>query len=299
MARNGKARPASKEPSASTFLSLLSGWVQQGVESFFATQRVLIDVAMRQNAIAMKSLRESLSDPEHSPVALVTELAVEGTSSFVEAERILLKLAQQESDLVAGAVKERVGGSAPAVAMTDLVRRSVETFVDMQEEFLKITSQQTIRWLNAVKARKYFDGNVVEFARQGIDNFVHAQKKFLDIVADETAKATSGKPHPPSKAKKTELSKLAREATNAFIEAQKRLLDVLGQQMSVNLKSATKVMETMSPARLLPMANFTGAGVKSFVEAEKSLIDAVVKPRHPAKAARRRHRPAVAHAASA
>ena len=40
----GRQAAASKEPPASTFLSLLSGWVQQGVESFFATQRVLIDV---------------------------------------------------------------------------------------------------------------------------------------------------------------------------------------------------------------------------------------------------------------
>jgi hypothetical protein len=300
MARNGKVRPASKEPPASTFLSLLSGWVQQGVESFFATQRVLIDVAMRQNAIAMKGLRESLADPEHSPVALVTELAVEGTSSFIEAQRILLNLAQQESELVTGAIKERVGGSKPAVAMTDLVRRSVETFVGMQEEFLKITSQQTIRWLDAIKAGKYFESShAVEFARQGMDNFVDAQKKFLDIVADETAKATGGKPQPPSKAKKTELSKLAREATDAFIEAQKRLLDVVGQQMSVNLKTATRMVETVSPARLLPMANFTGAGVKSFVEAEKTLLDAVVKPRHSAKAPKRRARQRAAMAATA
>jgi hypothetical protein len=226
---------------------------------------------------------------------MVTELAVEGTSSFIEAQRILLKLAQQESGLITDAVKERVHASTPAVAMTDLVRRSVDTFVDMQEEFLKTTSHQTIQWLEALKAHKRFDGDsIVEFARAGIDNFVRAQKKFLDVVADETAKATSGKPLPPSKAKKMELAKLASEATNSFIEAQKRLLDVLGQQMTVNLKSATKVMQAMSPARLLPMANFTGAGVKSFVEAEKTLIDAVVKPRHPARAPKRRSRPAMA-----
>ena len=287
-----------KEPPASTFLSLLSGWVQQGVESFFATQRVLIDVAMRQTAIAMKSLRETLSDPEHSPVSMITELAVEGTSSFIEAQRILLKLVQEESDLITNAVKERVGGSAPGVAMTDLVRRSVGTFVDMQEEFLKMTSRQTIDWLENIKDHKRFDGgSVVDFAREGIDNFVRAQKDFLDIVADETAKATSGKPHVVSKAKKTELAKLASEATNAFIEAQKRMLDVLGQQMSVNIKTASKAMEMMSPARLIPMANFTGAGVKSFVDAEKSLIDAVVKPRRPTS--KRRARTPMTHAATA
>src|SRR5512141_2660638 len=134
MARNGKPRPAVKEPPASTFLSLLSGWVQQGIESFFATQRVLVDVAMRQNAIAMKSLRDVLSDPENSPTAIFTELAVEGTSSFIDAQRILLTLVEQENELIMNGVKERVTGVAPAVAMTDLMRRSIATFVDMQQE---------------------------------------------------------------------------------------------------------------------------------------------------------------------
>ena len=32
----------------SSFVSLLSGWAQQGVQSFFATQRILMDLAMRQ-----------------------------------------------------------------------------------------------------------------------------------------------------------------------------------------------------------------------------------------------------------
>ena len=297
---------AGKHAAPSTFLSLLAGWVQQGVESFFATQRVLVDVAMRQNAIAMKSLREGLSDPEHSPVAILTELAVEGTSSFIEAQRILLSLAQQENELLLNGVKERVHGSAPAVAVTDMARRSIDTFLAMQQDFLKMTSKQTIGWLEEVKHGKGYHGmRVVEMARLGMENFVTAQKKFLDIIAQETSKATSGKPHEP-KVKAGELSKLAREATNAFIDAQKKLLDVLGQQMTVNLKAATKTMELLSPARLLPMANLTGEGVKSFVNAEKALIESMTRQRNGEKAAEHkrprrsaRHRPMVARAAAA
>ncbi len=33
----------------SSFVSLLSGWVQQGVENFCADQRILVDLALRQN----------------------------------------------------------------------------------------------------------------------------------------------------------------------------------------------------------------------------------------------------------
>ncbi len=269
----------SPHPPAS-LLSLLTGWVQQGVESFFATQRVLVDVAMRQNAAAMKALREGLTDPEHSPMAIAAELAIEGTSSFIEAQRILLNLAQQENDIVMNGIKERVAGSVPISAMADLFRRSVDTFIRMQQDFLKITSKQTLSWLEGVKTGKsYQNTHLVDLAREGMDTFVQAQKKFLDVIAQETAKMTAGKPEQAAKhVKKTELPKLAREATNAFIDAQKKLLDVVGQQMNVNLKTATKTMEMLSPTRLLPMANLTGEGVKSFIDAEKTMIESMIKP---------------------
>ena len=53
--------------------------------------------------------------------------------------------------------------------------------------------------------------------------------------------------------------------------------------MNVNLKAATRTMELLSPMRLMPMANLTGEGVKSFVNAEKTLIESMVKPRNGAK----------------
>ena len=278
MPREPKPRTPANPPSS--LLSLLTGWVQQGVESFFATQRVLVDVAMRQNAVAMKTLRDGLSDPEHSPVAIATELAIEGTSSFIEAQRILLNLAQQENEIVMNGVKERMADYPAMTATTDLFRRSIDTFIHMHEDFLKIASKQTIAWLEAVKVGKAFQGTqLVDFAREGMETFVQSQKKFLDVVAQETSKMTSGKHDGAKHVKKTELSKLAHDATNSFIDAQKKLLDVVGQQMKVNLKTATKTMEMLSPTRLLPMANLTGEGVRTFVDAEKTLIESMIHPR--------------------
>jgi hypothetical protein len=285
MPKETKSRPAA-HPRSSSLLSLLTGWVQQGVENFFATQRGVVDVVMRQNAAAMKTLRGGLSDPEHSPLAILSELVIEGTSSFMEAQRILLNLAQQENDLIMNGVKERVAGSPPAVAMTDLLRRSIDTFVKMQQDFLKITSKQTLSWLEAVKAGKGYQGgaHLVDLAREGMDTFVQAQKKFLDLIAQETSKATAGKQEPSLKhGKKTEMAKLAREATNAFIDAQKKVLDVVGQQMNVNLKAAARSMDLIAPSRLLSLANLTGEGVKSIVDAEKGLIESMMKPKNGVK----------------
>jgi len=291
MPRDNKPGPAT-HVHPSSFLTLLSGWVQQGVENVFATERVLVDLAMRQNAVAMKSLREGLSDPEHSPVAILTELAVEGTSSFMEAQRILLNLAQHESDIVMGGMKERVSASVPATATVDLVRRTIDTFINMHQDFLKSTSKQTLDWLEHAAKGKYSGTHAVDLARESMETFVDAQKKFLDVIEQETTRLTSGRAEKAAKVvKKTELAKLARDASNAFIDVQKKLLDIAGHQMNVNLKVATRALEVMKPFRLLPMANITGEGVKKFVEAEKTLIGSMIKPRAAEHRARRAPRP--------
>jgi len=222
----------------------------------------------------------SKPDHEQSPLDILTELAVEGTSSLVETQRALLNLAQQENDIILNGVKERIGGFVPAVAMTDLVRRSLDTLFGMQQELLTSTSRRTLEWLESEKAGKSKRATqLVEFAREGVETFARAQKKFLDVVAQESAKATSGKIEDESKtAKKTDVAQLASDAGNAFIEAQKRLLDVMGQQMNVNLEATTRAMKIMSPARLVPMATRTGEGVKSFMQKETALFGSLVKP---------------------
>ena len=275
----------------SSIVSLLSGWVQQGMESFFATQRILVDVAMRQNASAMKAMRESLSDPEHSPVALLTELVVEGTANYIDAQRILLDLVQQENNLLMEGVKERVIGSNPATAMVNLVRRSVDGFVDMQHEFLTMASKHSQTWMENAQHGKPFDkDHLVEVAREGMENFVNVQKKFLDVIAEETTLATGDKAERPGKGKKKEIAAVARESANALIDAQKKLLDVAAAQMKTNLKVANRSADMLAPFRL-PIAKLTGEGVKTFVDAEKAMIDSVMKRNHrPAKEARKKPR---------
>jgi len=216
----------------------------------------------------------------HSPLSILTELAVEGTASLVETQRALLDLAQRENDIVLNGLKERVGGFLPAVAMTDLVRRSLDTLIGMQQELLTTTSKQTLQWLESEKAGKGDRAaKLLDFAREGVETFTRAQKKFLDVVAQEAAKATHGRhEYAGTAAKKTELAVLAREAANAFIEAQKRLLDVMGQQMNVNLDATTRALELVSPAQLPVMGNLTGESVRKLLAAEQSLIGSLIKP---------------------
>ncbi len=153
----------------SSFVNLLSGWAQQGVQSFFATQRILVDLAMRQNASLMHSVRQQLSDPNHSPTAILSEVTAEGMANFIEGQKILLELGQKQNEILMNGVKERVGDWPAAEAVTDLLRRSVDTFVQMQQEFLKIAGKQTHTWVEAVKAGKPYQGeHLVELAQEAM-----------------------------------------------------------------------------------------------------------------------------------
>ena len=75
--------------------------------------------------------------------------------------------------------------------------------------------------------------------------------------------------------------------------------------MNANVKTAGKSLELLRPFPFVPLAELTREGVKSYVDAQKALMDVVVKPtvehRHPGKPARRvkRHAPRAKKAAAA
>jgi hypothetical protein len=161
--------------------------------------------------------------------------------------------------------------------MTNVVRRSIETFIEMQQNFLLIASKHTQSWLQSGGEKKEQSG-LVGLASEAMEEFAATQKKFLDVISEET----SGKKE-HKKMTKTELTDLGRKATESFIEAQKKLLDLAGQQVNVNMQAASRVMDLNAPIRLLPMAEMAGESVRSFVDAEKALLNTMKKARTQAK----------------
>jgi hypothetical protein len=264
----------------SSFTSILSGWAQQGLHGFFATQRILLDLAMRQNANVMHAVRQQLSDPHHSPTALLSEIAEEGIGNFVEGQKVLLDLGKKQHEFLMTGVEERIGEYPAAHAITELLRRSVDTFIHMQQEFLKIAGKQSHTWVEAAKAGKPWQSDdLIGLAQEGMDNFAKAQKQFLDVIAEEVGHATSNKAdRSVKKIKKTELGDLARQATESFIEAQKKLVDLAGKQMNASVKTAGKSVDLLKPFPFPPMAELTREAVKSYVDTQKALMDAVMKP---------------------
>ena len=102
-----KTVPA-REPSS---ISMLAGWLRQGTESFFASQRILTDLVMRQNAHTIGAFQGRLTEARNIAGAAVTEMAGEGISNFIAAQRVLLNLAQRQNELLTTVVKERIDGS--------------------------------------------------------------------------------------------------------------------------------------------------------------------------------------------
>ena len=272
-----KTVPA-REPSS---ISMLAGWLRQGTESFFASQRILMDLVMRQNAHTFSAYQERLVEARNVASTAVTEMAGEGISNFIAAQRVLLNLAQRENEILTTAVHERAGGWAPAAAVTDLFSRGVDTVIGMQQHFLTMAARQTDEWIDATKSGEPFEGiHLSALARESMETFVRSQKKFLDVLAEETAhatgKATNGKARAASR--KTELTELARQSAEAYIDAQKKLLDVATQQFKVNAKTAREALAAMNPLpaeTLGELARHTAAG---FVESQEALLNVMVKP---------------------
>ncbi|MFZ0806694.1 MAG: hypothetical protein WAN03_10950 [Candidatus Sulfotelmatobacter sp.] len=293
---------------APSLVSMLSGWGQQGVQTLFATQRVLLDLAMRQNASVMHAVRQQLSDPHRSPTAILSEVAEEGMTTFLEGQKVLLELGKQQNEILLEGVKDRVGDCPRRRAMVDMLRRSIDTFIDMHEAYLKMASHQTHSWLESAKAGKpYQPEHVMDLATDAMENFAKAQKRFLDVVAEETAIVTSGKQTNGAgrKLKPKEISELARQAMDSFVEAQKRLVDVGGRQMNAGARTAGKAMDMLKPFPLVPLNELTREAVKSYVDAQKALMEVMVKTANKPKTAvpergpKRRGRAAKAAAAVA
>jgi hypothetical protein len=280
MRNNGKSE-APETPRPTGPLSVLSDWVQQGTSSFFATQRILLDLITRQNAMAVTALRETLAATRPAPGTILTEMAGEGVSNFIGAQKVLLDLAHRQTEIVMKGVKERAGTATPAAAISDGLRRSVGIFINLQQHFLEVADKQTQAWVRAAKTGKTFTGEgLAELAREGMDAFIESQKKFLDIVAQEAAKMDEEAAEPKKPSKRTELTELARRSTEAFIDAQKKLLDLAGKQWEVNLKTAQQTMDAMPSFSAEPLRELTRQGVESLGAAQEALLDVVSTRRH-------------------
>ncbi len=65
-------------------------------------------------------------------------------------------------------------------------------------------------------------------------------------------------------------------------------MDVAGRQIHASLKATTRSLDMISPNAFTSLPDFTRDNVKHFVNAEKALIDTVIKRPEPRTASQRR-----------
>ena len=81
--------------------SQLVGWARQGIDSFVAAQKILLDLTAQQNALVIGMLRENLSKPLYWPGEAIATIADKGVA---EHQR------RREDPAGFGRRRDRVGG---------------------------------------------------------------------------------------------------------------------------------------------------------------------------------------------
>jgi hypothetical protein len=285
MAARTKAAPvaAPPKPVSNSVADLVGDWVRQATEGFIATQKILLDLAAQQNALALTIVRERLGlfSPTLSKTA--TDLVGKGAHNLFGAQQALLDLLARQNEIVSDGLKPGVMGT-PAEALADVMHRGLDNFIATQKDFLRILEDETEGAVKDFGDGKGFRlARVPDLARDEMRTFLESQRRFLGIVEEELlAKRKRTAEHSDGKGKRVDLFEMAKESVDAFVEAQQQLLDLASSQVDVNVKLAKEVFSPSAHKRqTTAFPELVKKSVDSFLAAQKALVEIASKPRKP------------------
>jgi hypothetical protein len=263
---------------------MIGDWIRQGTEGFIATQKILLDLAAQQNALALTIARERLGVIAFTPSKTLIDLTSRTVHNFMEAQQMVLDIAAKQNEILADGLKPGYENT-PVEALAEVVHQGLANCISAQKHFLEFMEAEVEGAVADFGDGRRFDtGRLAGTAREGVRTFVRSQKKFLDIIdkellaeSDETAEA--GIEHKP-----IDFFDIAKESVDAYVEAQKRLLDLASDQIDVNVKFV-KELFSMDIQRRPPttIPDVLKKSADSFVAAQKALVELASKPRKPAK----------------
>jgi hypothetical protein len=279
-----KAKPAPQPAPQSTYHSitgLIGEWIRQGTEGFIATQKILLDLAAQQNALALTMLRDrfGFSAPNAKSFSDFAAIGMKNFKSFMEAEQVILDVVARQNTIVAEGLKPGVSGT-PVEGLAEVVRQGLDNFIAAQKQFLDILEAQADGATEDFEEGNRFDtGRLSEIAREGMRNFLHSQKKFLDIVEDQLVGKKGRMPKAvPNGADSVDIFDMAKKSVNAFVEAQQRLLDLASEQIEMDVKFTREMLNVERPPATT-LADTVRKSIDSFVAAQKALAELASKPR--------------------
>lgn len=264
---------------------LLAGWARQGVHSFVAAQKIIMDLAAQENALLIGMVREGLSRPGAGIGTSMANIAEKGVENLTAAGKILLDLASDENALVVDGLKEGLRLPVAAGTLAEVARHRVDTLIEMHKGLLDATAEQAHALAESYREQGKFLAaeNVTELARHGIKVFVEKEKKFLDLASQEVSAAVKGdKKAPKARRGRMEvLTEVARESADKYVETQKKLLDLAIEQLEETAKAAPGRHKEMSEKDKHMRSTFgelTEKTMKNLASAEKQLLDLATKP---------------------
>jgi len=269
---------ATATASYSSIPNLVGEWIRQGTEGFIATQKILLDLAAQQNALALTILKERLGVTMPNATGAVIDLVGKSIHNFMEAQRVLLDIAARENHIVVDGLKPAVAGTT-VENLAEVVRRGIDNFIAAQKLFLDHFDEQTEGVISDYKIGKGFDKDRLrELAREGVKTFLESQKRFINIIEDEML--GSKLRTETTDAKSVDLFKMAQHSVDALVEAEKRLLDLAGNQVDVDVKFVRELAASRpEPRPSTSLPDLMKKSVDSFVAAQKALVDLASKPR--------------------
>jgi len=272
------ARMKAAEPHPARSVNPLAVWARQGIESFVAAQKILLDLTAQQNSLLIGMVRERLSEPAFKPGMALARMADKSVENFTTAGKILLDFAAGETGLVLDGVKKGLPLPAAVGGVAEVFRHRVDTLIGLQKRLLNAAAEQTHVVTESYREGKGFRAieGMTEFARRGVEDFVDTEKEFLDLATEEvTTVLRGGKEGEPAGDRSKLVSKLAREGVEKYIDAQKKLLELAIKQIEA------KEVAPPPEARKKPHTSFaelTEKSVHNLVKAQKSLMDLAIKP---------------------
>lgn len=277
MAANAKPAADSSPLSYHSITGLLGDWVRQGTEGFVATQKILLDLAAQQNALALTMVRERMgfSLPGSKKLA---DFAGQSIKTVMEVQRQMLDVVARQNSIVAEGLRPGIADSR-IEPLAELIHQGLDNFIAAQKQFLNIVQSQAEGAVNDFGESKRFEsGRLAETAREAARTFVESQKKFLDIV--EAQMLAKGEPSAEKReegSQGTDIFGMAKKSMDALIEAQQHLLDLALDQIKANVNLVQGMFDV--EVQRTTISEVVKKSVDSFVAAQKALADLASKPR--------------------
>ncbi len=271
------ATPAPEAQSKTAYNSvagLLGDWIRQGTEGFVAAQKVFLDVAAQQNALALSIVRDRVgfSPP---PAKKVADFTGQHVRTMLDMQRQALDLVLKQNSILQAGLVTRLA-KTPLGGVTEVLHKSLEHFIATQKQLLDAVQTQTEGALqDFADGRPFNSGRLPELGREAVNRFLEGQKQILSVVQERIAES---KDEPTESAVEAlAVVEMAKQSVDALVETQQKLLDIISEQVKVTETFAREVFT--SDVNRATFSDVVKKSMESFTAAQKALVDLAAKPR--------------------